>query len=202
LQERAAPWEWLAYVKLRAAAGDLSLGTKVESEARAIIHDAARSADALLLRTETRRVRERLEHEKTRRRRRSGLEIKYDAGGMLDAYFATRYLQLRDDVRDEGDNRSTPAILERLRLAGSLNEEDYAALNNGYATLRSLDHYLRLIIGRSTRLPAADHPALRDIAISMNYTSPDALITDLTAHMANIRAAYDRITEEGKRGNG
>jgi glutamate-ammonia-ligase adenylyltransferase len=202
LQERAAPWEWLAYVKLRAAAGDLSLGAKVESEARAIIHDAARSADALLLRTETRRVRERLEHEKTRRRRRSGLEIKYDAGGMLDAYFATRYLQLRDDVRDEGDNRSTPAILERLRLAGSLNEEDYAALNDGYATLRSLDHYLRLIVGRSTRLPAADHPALRDIAISMNYPSPDALITDLTAHMANIRAAYDRITEEGKRGNG
>ncbi|MBD0324839.1 MAG: hypothetical protein ICV68_00320 [Pyrinomonadaceae bacterium] len=195
LQERAAHWEWLAYVKLRAAAGDLALGSRVENDARAIIHDAARSADASLLRTETRRVRERLEHEKTRRRRRGGIDIKYDAGGMLDAYFATRYLQLRDDVRDEGDARSTPVILERLRLAGSLNDEDYAALDSGYTILRSLDHYLRLIVGRSTRLPATDHPALRDIAVSMNYPSANTLIADLTAQMANIRAAYDHITK-------
>jgi glutamate-ammonia-ligase adenylyltransferase len=198
LQERAAPWEWLAYVKLRAAAGDLSLGSKVEAEARAIIHRAANSADAELLRTETRRVRERLEHERTRPRRRGSLEIKYGAGGMLDVYFATRYLQLRDDVQDEGDNRSTPATLERLRAAGSLNERDYATMNDGYAMLRALDHYLRLIVGRSTRLQATDHPALRDIAACLNYASASALITDLTAHMSNIRAAYDRITREGK----
>lgn len=195
LQERAAPWEWLAYVKLRAAAGNLALGSKVEEEARSIIHRAAKGADRELLRMETRRVRERLEHDRTRPRRRGGLEIKYGAGGMLDVYFATRYLQLRDDVRDEGDNRSTPATLERLRAAGSLSEQDYAAMNDGYAILRSLDHYLRLIVGRSVRLQATDHPALRDIALSMNYASATALITDLTAHMANIRAAYERITK-------
>jgi glutamate-ammonia-ligase adenylyltransferase len=196
LQERAAPWEWLAYVKLRAAAGAAALGVKVENDARAIIHEAARSVDASLLRTETRRVRERLEQEKTGRRQRSGLDIKYGAGGMLDVYFATRYLQLRDDVRDEGDNRSTPATLERLRAAGSLDWQDYTALHDGYAILRSLDHYLRLIVGRSTRLPASDHPALRDIAASMNYATASALITDLTSHLTNVRAAYDRITQE------
>jgi glutamate-ammonia-ligase adenylyltransferase len=195
LQERAAPWEWLAYVKLRAAAGASVLGSKVESEARAIIHEAARRVDASMLRTETRRVRERLEQEKTQRRQRSGLDIKYGAGGMLDVYFAMRYLQLRDNVRDEGDARSTPAVLERLRAAGSLDEQDYAMLDHGYGVLRTLDHYLRLIVGRSTRLPASDHVALRDIAVSMNYASASALITDLTAHMTNVRAAYDRITK-------
>lgn len=195
LRERAAPWEWLAYVKLRAAAGDLALGTKVEAEARAIIHRAAKSVDAELLRTETRRVRERLEQERTRPKRRGALEIKYGAGGMLDVYFATRYLQLRDDVQDEGDKRSTPATLERLCAAGSLNERDYASMNDGYAMLRSLDHYLRLIVGRSTRIQATDHPSLRDIAACLNYASASALITDLTAHMSNIRAAYDRITK-------
>ncbi|HEX8491862.1 MAG TPA: hypothetical protein VF658_03390 [Pyrinomonadaceae bacterium] len=195
LQERAAPWEWLAYVKLRAAAGNLSLGSKVEGEARSIIHRAARNADAELLRLETRRVRERLEHERTRPKRRGGLEIKYGAGGMLDVYFATRYLQLRDNVEDEGNDRSTPATLKRLRAAGSLSDADYAAMNDGYAILRSLDHYLRLIVGRSVRLQAADHPALRDIAISLNYASSDALIADLIAHMTNIRASYDRITK-------
>ncbi|HEY0385775.1 MAG TPA: hypothetical protein VGC64_07165, partial [Pyrinomonadaceae bacterium] len=146
-------------------------------------------------RTETRRVRERLEQERSQRKRRGGLDIKFGAGGMLDVYFATRYLQLRDDVRDEGDTRSTPATLERLHAAGALDDADYAALDEGYALLRSLDHYLRLIVGRSTRLPAQDHPSLQDIAVSLNYSSAQALSLDLHAHMAEVRAAYDRITK-------
>lgn len=193
LKERAVEWEWLAYVKLRAAAGDLELGTKVEAEARRIVHEAARQAGADALRLETRRVRERLEQEKSRRRGLS-IDIKYGAGGMLDVYFATRYLQLRDGVPDEGVDRSTRAVLERLRAAGSLGEEDYAVMKDGYELLRSLDHQLRLIVGRSTRLPAADHPALRDIARQLNFPSPDELIESLAARMKNVRAAYNQIT--------
>lgn len=195
LQERAAPWEWLAYVKLRAAAGASPLGVKVENEAREIIHRAAQSAELELLRAETRRVRERLEHARARRKRQGGLDIKFGAGGMLDVYFATRYLQLRDDVKDEGDNRSTPATLERLRAAGSMSEQDYTAMHDGYALLRHLDHYLRLVVGRSALLPSPDHPALRDIAHIMHYSSAPALVTDLNIHMTNVRAAYDRITK-------
>jgi glutamate-ammonia-ligase adenylyltransferase len=195
LSERAVPWEWLAYVKLRAAAGELELGQKVEGEARGIIHEAASRAGDESLRTETRRVRERLEHEKSKRRGRAGIDIKYGAGGMLDVYFATRYLQLRDNVPDEGEDRSTRATLERLRAAGSLSEQDYEAMSEGYPHLRHLDHSLRLIVGRSTRLPATDHPALRDIARNLNYPSPAALKESLATHMHNIRAAYDRIVK-------
>jgi glutamate-ammonia-ligase adenylyltransferase len=193
LKERAVEWEWLAYVKLRAAAGDLELATKVEGEARRIVHEAAQRAGADALRLETRRVRERLEQEKSRRRGLS-VDIKYGAGGMLDVYFATRYLQLRDRVPDEGADRSTRAVLESLRAAGALGDEDYAAMNDGYALLRSLDHQLRLIVGRSTRLPTTDHPALRDIARKLDYASPDELVESLTARMKNVRAAYNRIT--------
>ncbi len=197
LRERSLPWEWLAYVKLRAAGGDPDLGRAVEVEARRIIHEAAQQAGAEEpLRLETRRVRERLEHERGARHKRGGTDIKYGRGGMLDVYFATRYLQLRDDVPDEPEDRSTAATLERLRAAGSLDNDDYAAMVDGYNVLRRLDHYLRLVIGRSTRLPALDHPALRDIARSMSYASADHLAESLAAHMTNIRAAYDRITSK------
>ncbi|HEX8843104.1 MAG TPA: hypothetical protein VF791_00460 [Pyrinomonadaceae bacterium] len=195
LKERASIWEWLAYVKLRAAAGDLQLGDGVEREARRIIHVAALNSDKDSLRLETRRVRERLEREKARRRAQT-VDIKYGAGGMLDVYFATRYLQLRDNVPDMEDDRSTRNVLERLRAAASLGEEEYEMMKEGYALLRPLDHYLRLIVGRSTRLPAADHPALRDLARLLNYASADDLTGSLAAHMKNIRAAYDRITSE------
>ncbi len=194
LYTRAAVWEWLAYVKLRAAAGDLELGTRVERDARHIIHEKARRASDEELRAETRRVRERLECEKIKRRG-GAVDIKFGAGGMLDVYFATRYLQLRDGVPDEGGDRSTHATLERLRLAGSLAVQDYNLMNAGYAHLRTLDHYLRLIIGRSTRLPAAGHPALDYIARQMNYSSEAVLIDTLITDMKRIRAAYDRITK-------
>lgn len=194
LNERALPWEWLAYVKLRAVAGDMTLGVEVENRARLIIRQAAQRMDDVTLRTETRRIRDRLERERSKRRRGTGLDIKYGRGGMLDVYFATRYLQLRDNLPDMSEDRSTMNTLVRLRDNGSLGEQDFVAMNEGYAILRALDHNLRLIIGRSTRLPASEHPALADIAHRMEYGSPDMLISDLGTHMANIRAAYDRVT--------
>ncbi|PYS46918.1 MAG: hypothetical protein DMF68_17605 [Acidobacteria bacterium] len=114
---------------------------------------------------------------------------------MLDVYFATRYLQLRDRVPDEDDDRSTRGVLDRLYEAGSIETEDYAAMRDGYALLRALEHHLRLIVGRSTKLPATDHPALRDLARKLNYASANHLTEDLSAHMKKIRAAYDHITK-------
>ncbi|HEY9402444.1 MAG TPA: hypothetical protein VIQ24_07100, partial [Pyrinomonadaceae bacterium] len=157
----------------------------------------ARSADAEELRQETRRVRERLEHERGggAGAARGAIDIKFGAGGMLDVYFAARYLQLRDDVRDEGADRSTRTTLARLRDAGSLDAETHRILTDGYALLRTLDHHLRLIAGRSSRLPSApDHVVLRDLARSVGHASPAALTETLRARMDAIRTAYDRLT--------
>jgi glutamate-ammonia-ligase adenylyltransferase len=193
MRTRTNIWEWLAYVKLRAVGGDLELGRAAERAARDAIHEAARAADAEELRRETRRVRERLEHE--RGAGRGAIDIKFGAGGMLDVYFAARYLQLRDDVRDVGADRSTRTTLARLAEAGSLDAETYRTLAEGYATLRTLDHHLRLIAGRSSRLPSApDHVLLRDLARAVGHDSAAALAETLRARMNGIRAAYERIT--------
>ncbi|HYO62184.1 MAG TPA: hypothetical protein VER08_00865, partial [Pyrinomonadaceae bacterium] len=193
LRERASAWEWLAYVKLRAVAGDLEFGRAVEREARRAVHEAARDADAERLRAETRRVRERLERERTRRAAGS-VDIKFGAGGMLDVYFAARFLQLRDHVPDDAEDRSTRRTLARLRDAGSLREEDWRALDEGYALLRALDHHLRLLVGRSTRLPAEDHTALHDLARRCDFDTAAALTETLHARMRAVRRSYDRVT--------
>jgi glutamate-ammonia-ligase adenylyltransferase len=117
---------------------------------------------------------------------------------MLDVYFAARFLQLRDGLPD-GEDRSTRATLDALRGAGSVGEEDFEALREGYALLRRLDHDLRLIAGRSTRLPAAqDHPLLRDLARRAGYASAAALAEDLSARMSAVRAAYERILRQSE----
>jgi glutamate-ammonia-ligase adenylyltransferase len=193
LKEESAPWEWLAYVKLRAVGGDLELGKMIETHARHRIHENALRFDQKELKLETRRVRDRLEKEKGIRTRRTGTDIKYGPGGMLDVYFATRYLQLRDEVLDSGDDRSTAFTLERLREEGSLTEDDFSVMSSGYSLLRSIDHNLRLIVGRSTRLPDPNHVTARDVADRMGFESVTELQRTLLDQMEAIRDSYNRI---------
>jgi len=192
LKKRAGYSEWLAYVKLRSVAGDLEFGQTIETAARNLIHELAHHADHGQLRAATAHLRDRLEREKTARRG-GDLDIKHGSGGMLDVYFAVRYLQLRDQVKDDYQDRTTTETLRRLRSAGSLSETDFVALTDGYALLRSVDHQLRLIVGRSARLPAPEHPGFRDIARRLGYDDGAALTRELATRRAGIRGAYENI---------
>ncbi len=195
LRDESAPWEWLAYAKLRCVGGDHEMGKMIELHARHRIHANAAKLDVNELKSVTRHVRERLEKEKGTRGRRLGTDIKYGPGGMLDVYFAARYLQLRDEVLDEGEDRSTAFTLERLREEGSLTEEDFSVLSNGYSLLRSIDHNLRLITHRSTRLPDPNHVAAKDVATRAGFTSVSEMQETVTEQMRAIREAYNRILD-------
>jgi glutamine synthetase adenylyltransferase len=63
--------------------------------------------------------------------------------------------------------------------------------------LRAADHELRLILGRSTRLPLTEHPAFRDIARRMDYENVLDLKQELEKRMKDIRDSYDRIVNNG-----
>jgi glutamate-ammonia-ligase adenylyltransferase len=193
VKQDSAPWEWLAYVKLRAIGGDMELGKMIETHARHRIHENARRFEKGGLKTETKHVRDRLEREKGGRERRTGTDIKYGSGGMLDVYFAARYLQLRDEVLDEGDDRSTAFTLERLLEEGSFTTEDFETLSTGYSLLRSVDHNLRLVGGRSTHLPEAEHSTAKDIAAKLGFESAQELHRTLFEQMNAIRETYNRI---------
>jgi len=193
LRDESAPWEWLAYAKLRCVGGDHEMGKMIEMHARHRIHANAAKLDVNELKTVTRHVRERLEKEKGGRGRRLGTDIKYGPGGMLDVYFAARYLQLRDEVLDEGEDRSTAFTLDRLREDDSLTEEDFTVLSNGYSLLRSIDHNLRLITHRSTRLPDPNHVAAKDVATRAGFESVTEMDETVTEQMRAIREAYNRI---------
>ncbi len=81
---------------------------------------------------------------------------------MLDIYFAVRFLQLRHNVPDDAENRSTDFILQKLRINGFLNEEDFQNFSSGYEFLSRLDHNLRLTVGRLTHLPSANQKSLEN----------------------------------------
>ncbi|MFL6375007.1 MAG: hypothetical protein ACJ73D_10095 [Pyrinomonadaceae bacterium] len=194
MRETADPWEFLAFVKLRSVGGDLGLGANVEGETRRIIHERARKMSPADLTEETRRVRLALEESRTRSLRHGEIDIKYGAGGMLDIYFATRYLQLRDDVPDDENDRSTAFMIALLQQRGSIDEETASELKAGYQFLASLDHSVRLTVGRTTRLPVGNKAAMETIAQRMAFASPAELVEQLTLHRLTIRAAFEKLT--------
>ena len=193
MRDSAVIWEWLAYIKLRAVGGDMTFAMAIERQVREIIHSRARNAGSDELAFETRRVRILLEKEKAGRRRSNEIDIKYGSGGMLDVYFAMRYLQLRDNIPDHADDRSTDFMLRHLYENGALASQDHETLLYGYRFLSTLDHYLRLTVGRTTRLPIANQKALESISKRMALESSNELVERLTIHRLNIRNSFDNI---------
>lgn len=191
----AAIWELLAYVKIRGVGGDIDLARSVEREIRDTIHNRAASLETDDIAAETHRVRLRLEKEKTGRRGEREIDIKFGSGGMLDIYFAMRFLQLARNIPDDTADRSSDFMLRKLHASGALSTEDFESFHDGYEFLSTLDHNLRLTVGRSTRLPLANQTALRTIAKRMKLRSIDNLLETLTLHRLNIRKTFDNITE-------
>ncbi len=193
MRENAVIWELLAFVRLRAVGGDIELAAMVERETRAIIHKRAAKIERSELAAETARVRHSLEQQRARARRSKEINIKYGSGGMLDVYFAMRFLQLCDNVPDDSEDRSTHFMLKSLGAAGSLDKEVLQDMLAGYDFLSTLDHNLRLTVGRTNRIPLANEKALKTISARMGLASPANLLEQLTLHRLAVREAFDRI---------
>ncbi|NNE65869.1 MAG: hypothetical protein HKN33_04825 [Pyrinomonadaceae bacterium] len=193
LEERAAVWEWLAYVKLRGVYGPHGLADRIEAEARKRIHDAATLYAPEHLRLESHEMRLRLEKQKGGKRGSTEVDIKFGEGGLQDVYFSIRYLQLRDHVPDDPENRSTIHSLTRLREQGSLDTKTYMKLKHGYAFLRELDHNLRLTSGRSNKVKTNHPESLRNVAELMKIDSPASFLEELTSHRLNIREGFNTV---------
>ncbi|MCB1025675.1 MAG: hypothetical protein KDB79_14860, partial [Acidobacteria bacterium] len=170
-----------------------SLAKRAEIEAREILHNCASAKDQTELRKETWRIRHLLERQKSTGKKGEEINIKFGEGGLQDIYFAIRYLQLRDNIPDDAEDRSSLYSLKKLRENDSLSEERFTALTEGYGYLSRLDHALRLTLGRSTRLSLGNKQALKLLAKRMGLSSADKLLQNLTYHRLNIRSTFEAI---------
>lgn len=187
LTERASAWEHSAYLKAREVAGNLEFGAR----ARAAIGEACFEAASRnqTLREELRDMRARQMKEKARGNRPN---IKWGRGGMNDVYFVTRYLQLRDRIYFPPE-RGTAALVARLGEVGALDQQSAAALFEGYTFLRTLDHWMRLLLDRPSATLSASSIALRDLTRALGLPSVTAFEEALERHTAAIRGVYDRV---------
>lgn len=185
---RASAWELAAYLKVRPVSGHVDFGRLAREEIIARVFDAAAAREALG--AELLDVRRGLE----RQHARTGRDVKWGRGAMMDVYFVTRYVQLRTRT-DFPPELGTRALVEHLGRTGALDRSVAADLRDGYALLRRIDHSLRLVGDRhAPRLPE-DAALLEEIAVATGHATTaefDAHFADATSR---IRAAFDGVFE-------
>ena len=144
--EEAKAWEAISYVRLRFVAGTKEVGEQVTSSARQGIGALAQHASFSSGLAEMRR---RLEETDIYANFKTG------PGGTYDIDFIVASLQAQHGVWTTGNFVSRIAA---LRQGGLLSPEYASELSENASFLRSLEHYVRLVTGRTTKwLPSSDH---------------------------------------------
>jgi [glutamine synthetase] adenylyltransferase / [glutamine synthetase]-adenylyl-L-tyrosine phosphorylase len=145
--DEAKPWEALTYLKLRHVAGDSQVADRALRAVRDGITAIASQPDFA---RELNDVRAKLERSET------GPNFKTALGGTYDLDYLAGSLQARHQLWLAGN------LLDRLRLlyeSGLLRRGEYDQLAESGLFLRTLEHLVRLVTGRSRKwLPVAEHP--------------------------------------------
>ena len=192
---RARDWELQMLIKARIAAGDPAPGREVLEFVEPLIYKTSTDFRTIEAVSETR---ERI-HERQRRGKPPGVNVKLARGGIRDIEFLVQCLQRLHGGRDSWVRHGgTQLALSRLRDKELLSSLEYAKLASAYQFLRHLEHRLQFDEDRQTHTLPQDKDQLDLLARKMPLGSPvqpsaGALERELDQHFASVRDLYDRV---------
>ena len=186
------PYDRLAWLKARTAAGTMSVGNELIGILTPFVYPRTVSYDVVeQIQGLTRRIRTEL----ITRRGPPGFNVKLDPGGIRDVEFFTQVLQLlhggkQPVLRDPATLRA----LDQLLFAGLISEEERAELAEAYELLRRIEHRVQLYEGHQTHLLAQDEAIRRRVAQHLGYTL-DAFEAELAARREKIAHIYQTLAQ-------
>ncbi len=184
----AAIWERQALVKARPAVGSAAAVERLQG----IIAEATFARDWTAAEVESiRRMRYRMEQGAR------ASNLKRGPGGVVDIEFIVQTLQLVHGARMPAVR--TPETLRglvALHAAGLVPDERFAFLERAYRMLRAIEGRLRLLDAAARHdFPAAPEEQ-RKLAHLLGSARPDALVQEVQATTARIRAEFERVFNE------
>jgi len=182
----AQPWEALMYTRLRFVCGDAALGRRAASATDILFR---RFANDERFPQAVRQMRKKLEDASA-----PAKSIRTSPGALYDADFISSFLLVKYNIRAKlGTLRDR---LWRCSASGALDKKDTAILDHAGELCRTVEHAMRLVIGRHTRwLPAAEHPrqAIEKLTAQiLKREFPNGLEQELLATFATVREIYIR----------
>jgi glutamate-ammonia-ligase adenylyltransferase len=191
-ESQALPWERAAFIRARAAAGDIALGRRFLVAIRPFVWRRALDYGAV---AEIRQISGRIrDHYAQGQAFGPGYDLKRGRGGIREAEFFAQVHQLIHGGRDRA--LRAPATLEALAAlanAGWIAPEQAATLAEGYTLFRTIEHRLQMVDDRQTHSLPAGAEALDNVARLHGAKGGAALLALLAPQASAVAAVYDTL---------
>ncbi|HEX4485495.1 MAG TPA: hypothetical protein VH088_04470 [Terriglobales bacterium] len=186
-EHEAQPWEALMYTKMRPLAGSPELATRAGQQTKIIFERMA--ADQGFVKA-VHEMREKLEASEP-----GEPSFKTAPGSIYDIDFISGYLLIKHGIPAKGGTLRDR--LWRCASAGFLEKSDAAELDHAAELFRTVEHIVRLAIGRAHKwLPATEHAQQvteRLASLILRRQFPDGLEAELLETSSRVRAVYERV---------
>jgi glutamate-ammonia-ligase adenylyltransferase len=189
--EEAQAWEALTYTKLRLVAGSEELAERAR---KAVEEQLARFVGRPEFAAEARAMRAKLEKTES-----GETNFKRAPGGFYDIDYIVSYLLVRHGI--EQTRGSVRERLHGLAGRGLLSDADCATLDAAAELLRTLEHVIRLVLGRARKtLPTAEHARQTSEQLTAKFLGRSfrhGLGPELERTFAQVRGVYERVLPGG-----
>jgi len=194
-ESAAVGWEQAAFIRARAAAGDLALGSAFLQAIRPFVWRRSLDFGAIRAISDvSRRIRA---HYASGQRFGPGFDLKRGRGGIREVEFFAQAHQLIQGGRNPALRApATRDALRALGAAGIIPVEAVARLDAAYVMLRTIEHRLQMVDDRQTHSLPESLPALDNVAHLAGYADGAALLAALRPHVEATGRQFDALVGE------
>ncbi len=195
-ESAAIGWEQAAFIRARAAAGDMALGRDFLQAIRPFVW--RRSLDFGAIRAigdVSRRIRA---HYEGGQRFGPGYDLKRGRGGIREVEFYAQAHQLIHGGRDPAlRSGATREALKALCAAGIIPADVTARLDEAYVMLRTVEHRLQMVDDRQTHELPSNAASLDNVAQLHGLADGGALLAALAPHVEAVGERFDEMVGDG-----
>ncbi|MDP9056734.1 MAG: bifunctional [glutamine synthetase] adenylyltransferase/[glutamine synthetase]-adenylyl-L-tyrosine phosphorylase [Pseudomonadota bacterium] len=194
-ESSALAWERAAFIRARAAAGDIAAGGAFLSAIRPFVWRKSLDFGAI---AEIGRLARRIRAAHGQIERPGpGFDLKRGRGGIREIEFFAQTHQLIHGGRHPALRlRGTRASLDALAAGGFIAIEDARLLGQSYDRLRSVEHRLQMVEDRQTHTLPRDPALLDGVARLDGLSDSVALVAELVQITGAVGDRYDMLIAE------
>lgn len=193
-ESSALAWERAAYIRARAASGDIAAGQSFLDTIRPFVWRRSLDFGAIAeIGRLTTRIRD---HYSAGQAIGPGYDLKRGRGGIREVEFFAQTHQLIHGGRNPALRlRGTRASLNALAHAGIISGEDAQVMGESYDRLRTLEHRLQMVSDQQTHSLPTDLAALDSVAKLEGLPDGAALVRELTDISDVVGRRFDALIE-------
>jgi len=196
-ESAALPWERAAFIRARAAAGDIALGQYFLDAIRPFIWRRTLDFGAVQeIRHISRRIRD---HYAQGQALGPGYDLKRGRGGIREVEFFAQIHQLIHGGREP--QLRAPATLDALAAlsqSGRIGSDEAAMMAEAYRTYRTVEHRLQMVNDQQTHRLPKQPDALDGVARLHGLVGGDALVEMLRPHVEAVGRTYDSLDADNR----